>query len=418
MRSTTRPIQLGLRANWQQFALLVVVNAFVGSIVGIERAIMPLLAEEDFGVVSRAAILSFLVTFGAAKAVSNLAAGVFAQRFGRRRVLIAGWLVGLAMPPLVIAAPSWGWVVAAHALLGINQGLCWSMTVTMKVDLAGPARRGFALGLNEFAGYLAVGVAAFAAAYVATTSALRPGPFVLAFAIALIGLTLSIGAVKDTNSFIELESDRAAPEPFARVFATTTWRNRDLSAASQAGLVNNLNDGMAWGLLPLFFAAGGTDIAQIGVLAGTYPVVWGVAQLGTGALSDRIGRKLPIVLGMWLQALAIASLVAYRGMIPWAIAMVGLGIGTALVYPTLLAAVSDVAKPEWRAAALGTYRFWRDSGYLIGAVLAGVLADRIGIDAAIASIAVVTAISGLFLLLRMRETLATGSPGALPSGAR
>ena len=418
MRSTSRPIQLGLRANWRQFALLVVLNGFVGSMVGIERAIVPLLAEEDFGIVSRVAILSFLVAFGAAKAVSNLAAGVLAERFSRRRLLIAGWLVGLAMPPLVIGAPSWGWVIAANALLGINQGLCWSMTVTMKIDLAGPAHRGLAMGLNEFAGYLAVGLAAFAAAYFATTGALRPGPFVLAFAIALIGLALSIGAIRDTKPFVALESDdRAGPEPFGRVFANSSWRDRDLSAASQAGLVNNLNDGMAWGLLPLFFAAAGSDLAQIGLLAGIYPLVWGVAQLGTGALSDRVGRKPPIVAGMSLQALAIASLVLYRGLTPWAIAMVGLGIGTALVYPTLLAAVSDVAKAEWRALALGTYRFWRDSGYVIGALLSGILADRIGSDAAIVSVAVITATSGLIVLVRMRETLPSAR-AAMGSGPR
>lgn len=406
MRPNSQAIQLGLRANWSQFALLVVLNGFVGSMVGIERAIVPLLAEADFAIVSRVAILSFLVTFGAAKAVSNLAAGVFAERFGRKRLLIAGWLLGLAMPPLVIAAPSWNWVVAANALLGVNQGLCWSMTVTMKIDLAGPVRRGLAMGLNEFAGYLAVGIAAFAAAYLATAGALRPGPFVLAFALALIGLALSIGAVRETKPFVALESGaHAEPERFGRVFALTSWRHRDLFAACQAGLVNNLNDGMAWGLLPLFFSAAGSDVAQIGVLAGTYPLVWGIAQLGTGALSDRIGRKLPIVAGMWLQALAIVSLVLYRGQAPWAIAMVGLGIGTALVYPTLLAAVSDVAKAQWRAAAVGTYRFWRDAGYVVGALLAGILADRIGLDAAIVSVAVLTAVSGVIVQLRMRETL-------------
>jgi MFS family permease len=273
VRSSSQKIQLGLRANWRQFALLVVLNGFVGSMVGIERAIVPLLAEADFGVVSRVAILSFLVTFGAAKAVSNFAAGVFAERFGRKRLLIAGWLVGLAMPPLVIAAPSWDWVVAANALLGVNQGLCWSMTVTMKIDLAGPVRRGLAMGLNEFAGYLAVGIAAFAAAYLATASALRPGPFVLAFALALIGLALSVGAVRETKPFVALESSaRAEPEPFGRVFAITSWRDRDLSAVNQAGLVNNLNDGMAWGLLPLFFAAAGSNIAEIGLLTGMYPL--------------------------------------------------------------------------------------------------------------------------------------------------
>jgi MFS family permease len=407
-------LRLGLRANWPQFALLIVVNVFVGALVGVERAVLPLLAESDFALASRAAILSFIGSFGLAKASANLAAGALSDRLGRKPVLLAGWLIGLPVPILVMVAPSWDWVVLANVLLGLNQGLCWSLTVVMKVDLAGAARRGLAMGLNEAGGYGAVAASAFAAAALAQTFGTRPYPFVLALGFAAAGLVLSALVVRETRPYAHheagLQPDLPASKPdFREVFLLTSWRNRVLFAVSQAGLVNNLNDGMAWGLLPLFFAEKGLDLVAVGALAAVYPAVWGLGQLLTGALSDRVGRKGPVVAGMWLQAAAIAGLVIARGEGPWALAMGLLGAGTALVYPTLLAAVSDVARPAWRASAVGVYRLWRDTGYAVGAVLAGVLADLLGVPWAIGGVAALTFLSGLVALVWMRETLPAGS---------
>lgn len=398
---------LGLRANWRQFSLLVVLNAFVGAMVGLERTVLPILAEREFNVASNAAILSFLLGFGLAKAFANLAAGVVADRFGRKRILVLGWLVGLPVAPLVIVAPSWGWVVVANVLLGINQGLCWSMTVVMKVDLVGGKRRGLALGLNECAGYLGVSVSALATGYLAAT-ALRPVPFYPGIALAASGLVLSVALVRETAPHANLEASlapgRNAAKSFREVFRTTTWGDRALFASSQAGLVNNLNDGMAWGLLPVFLAAS-LPIDQVGIVVATYPGVWGLAQLGTGALSDRLGRKWLIAGGMWVQALAIFLFVSGTGFATWIFAAVLLGLGTALVYPTLLAAVSDVAHPSWRASAVGVYRLWRDLGYVAGAVIAGVVADAYGIPAAIGTVGVLTFASGVVVSLAMYETL-------------
>jgi MFS family permease len=416
-------IRLGLGANRAQFALLVLVNAFVGGMVGLERAVLPLLAEREFGLASRTAILSFIVSFGLVKAAANLLAGRLSDRVGRKRILIIGWLFALPVPVMVMLAPSWGWVVAANVLLGVNQGLCWSTTVIMKIDLVGPARRGLAMGLNEAAGYGAVSLAALASGYLAGTYALRPQPFYLGVAFATAGLLLSLVFVRESHGHARHEAalratpTGAAPEaapprepPFARVFLLASWRERALAAASQAGLVNNLNDGMAWGLLPLYFAAGGLGLEQIGLLTAIYPGVWGVAQLLTGALSDRLGRKGLIVAGMWLQAGAIALLPLTRGFWPWAGAMALLGLGTALVYPTLLAAIADVAHPAWRASAVGVYRLWRDAGYAVGAILAGVVADLLGIRWALAGVAALTCASGVVVLARMYETL----PGRRP----
>ena len=408
--------RLGLGANWRQFSLLVVVNAFVGGMVGLERAILPLLAEQQFSLASRTAILSFIVSFGLVKALANLLAGRFSDRFGRKQVLVVGWLFGLPVPVLLMLAPSWEWVVFANLLLGVNQGLCWSTAVIMKIDLAGPARRGLALGLNEAAGYGAVALAALLSGYLAAAYGLRPVPFYLGVAFALAGLLLSIFVVRESHGHARHEAALAgaasagpgrpgAGLPFSRVFALASWRDRALSAACQAGLVNNLNDGLAWGLFPLFFAAAGLGLEQVGLLAAIYPGVWGLAQLATGALSDRLGRKRPIVLGMSLQALALLALPLTRGFAPWAAAMVLLGLGTALVYPTLIAAVSDVAHPEWRASAVGVYRLWRDSGYALGAVLAGLLADRFGADWAIAAVGLLTFASGALVAWRMYETV-------------
>ncbi len=416
-------VRLGLRANWQQFWLLVLVNAFVGGMVGLERALVPLLAEQDFGQTSRTVILSFIVSFGVVKALANLFAGRMSDRIGRKRILVTGWLVGLPVPFLVMLAPTWEWVVFANVLLGINQGLCWSTTVIMKIDLVGPARRGLAMGLNEFAGYLAVSLAALASGYLAATYALRPQPFYLGVAFALAGLLLSVLFVQDSHAHARQEARQvdaatgaghatSQQPPFGHILLLTSWKDRALFSASQAGLVNNLNDGLAWGLFPLYFAAAGLPIEQVGLLAAIYPGVWGVAQLGTGVLSDHLGRKGLIVAGMWVQAGGLALVLLTRGFLPWAGAMALLGLGTALVYPTLLAAISDVAHPEWRASAVGVYRLWRDGGYAVGALLAGVLADLLGVPWAIAAIAALTFASGAVVLGRMYETLLAKRGGA------
>ena len=418
----TQPIQLGLRANWQQFTLLVVVNAFVGAMIGLERATLPLLGEHDFGQTSRTVILSFIVAFGVVKAVANLFAGRMSDRIGRKRILVAGWLVGLPVPLLIILAPSWSWIVAANVLLGINQGLCWSTTVIMKIDLVGPGRRGLAMGLNEFAGYAAVSVVALASGYLAATYGLRPQPFLLGIAFALAGLVLSAFFVRETVGHAHEESmqtrDAAAAQlkspSFGEIMLVTSWKDRALFSCSQAGLVNNLNDGLAWGLFPLYFGAAGLPLEQVGVLAATYPGVWGIAQLGTGALSDRLGRKSLITAGMWLQAIAIGVVLMGAGFVVWAVAMALLGLATALVYPTLLAAISDVAQPHWRASALGVYRLWRDGGYAVGALLAGIVADILGVQAAMALIALLTFTSGVVVLLSMYETLPKRSVSTAP----
>jgi MFS family permease len=401
------PVRLGLAANWRQFVLLVVVNAFVGGMVGLERSILPVLAEQEFGLASRTAILSFVASFGIVKALANLLAGRLSDRLGRKGVLVAGWLFGLPVPLLLMFAPSWGWVVFANVLLGVNQGLCWSTTVVMKIDLVGPARRGFALGLNEAAGYGAVSAAALASGYVAAAYGLRPWPFALGLAFAVAGLLLSWLFVQESRGHARAEARAtgvAEAMPFRRVVALTSWRDRALSSVSQAGLVNNLNDGMAWGLFPLVFAAGGLGLESVAVLAAVYPGVWGLAQLGTGALSDRLGRKGLIVGGMWLQAIGIALVPLTSGFAPWAAAMVLLGLGTAMVYPTLLAAISDVAHPEWRASAVGVYRLWRDGGYAVGALAAGLIADALGLEWAVWAVAGLTFLSGAVVLLRMYET--------------
>ena len=397
-------LRLGLRENAGQFGLLVGVNGLVGGMVGQERTVLPLMATEIFGLTGFVVILTFIVAFGVTKALTNLAAGALADRYGRKPVLVAGWLFGLPVPLLLIWAPEWGWVVLANVLLGLNQGLAWSSTVIMKIDLVGPARRGLALGLNEAAGYLAVALTALATGYIASQAGLRPAPFFLGLAIAGLGLGVSVVFVRETRGFVALEATSEPTLPWRTVFARTTFRDRSLSSASQAGLVNNLNDGMAWGLLPLFYASHGLDLAEIGLLAATYPAVWGVAQIGTGALSDRIGRKGLIVAGMLLQAGAIGVIAASSALGPWLLATVCLGFGTAMVYPTLLAAVADVAAPAWRGAAVGVYRLWRDLGFAFGAIVAGVLADRAGMPSAIGAIAALTALSGFVVLARMRET--------------
>jgi MFS family permease len=409
-------IRLGLGANAAQFSLLVAVNALVGGMLGQERTVLPLLGQREFGLRAYTAALTFIVVFGLAKAATNYVAGTLSDRFGRKPVLVAGWLVAVPVPLLLIWAPAWGWVIVANVLLGISQGLTWSTTVVMKIDLVGPARRGLAMGLNEAAGYGAVAVTALATGYLAGAYELRPAPFLLGIAFAALGLGLSTLAVKETRGHARLEAASHIAHPDGRhdhlhgelsnraVFTQTSFREPALSSASQAGLVNNLNDGLAWGLFPILFATAGLSVAKIGVLAALYPGVWGVGQLATGALSDRWGRKWLIAAGMWLQALALAGVALADTFAAWAVAAVLLGAGTAMVYPTLLASIGDVAHPTWRARSIGIYRLWRDGGFAVGALLAGLVADAVGVRAAVWTVAALTAASGMIVAVRMYET--------------
>jgi len=429
-----RPIRLGLRENLPQFSLLVAVNALVGGMIGQERAVLPLLAERTFGLTAVTAATTFVVAFGATKAITNLIAGALADRVGRKPVLVAGWMVGLPVPLVLIWAPSWGWVVAANVLLGVNQGMTWSVTVIMKIDLVGPTRRGTALGLNEAAGYGAVAITALVTGQLAATYGLRPEPFYVGVAFAALGLGLSATLVRETRGHAAHEAAgvAAATAPSSRsvlggsgalsghqihpergprrgatevrlatVFARTSWRDPSLAAICQAGLVNNAVDGLAWGILPLLFASDGLSVGRIGVLAALYPGVWCVGQLITGAWSDHVGRKPLIVAGMLLQGAALAGIAATSGFVSWAAGAIAIGVGTALVYPTLIAAVGDVAGPTWRATAVGVYRLWRDAGYVVGGLLGGVVADTFDLRAAVWVIAAASVGSGVVVMVRM-----------------
>jgi MFS family permease len=406
-------VRLGLRENLAQFSLLVAVNAFVGAMVGLERSTLPLIGDADFGLTSSAAVLSFIVAFGLAKSVTNLAAGIGAARLGRRRLLILGWAIALPVPLLIAVAPSWAWIVAANALLGINQGLAWSMTVVMKIDLVGPRRRGLALGLNEAAGYGGVAVAAAVSGWLASEFAPRDVLVAGAAGVALTALAISVAFVRDTAGHVRLEQERLhdsdeRPPRLADVFPDTSYRQPSLRACSQAGLVNNLNDALAWGLVPLFLAANGASPSQVGLVAGLYPGVWGLGQILAGQWSDRVGRKPLIVAGMLLQAAALGLLAASDGRVgAAAAAAVVLGAGTALVYPTLIAAISDAVSPVARAPTVGVYRFWRDMGYVAGGLLAGVAADALSYSGAIAIVAGLTAASGLWVAVDLREPRVT-----------
>jgi len=411
------PVTLGLGANAAQFALLVAVNALVGGMLGQERTVLPLLAEQTFHLNAYTAGLTYILAFGIAKAATNYLAGTWADRYGRKPVLVAGWVVAIPVPLLLIWAPTWWWVIAANLLLGISQGLTWSTTVIMKIDLAGPRRRGLAMGLNEAAGYGAVAVTALATGYLAARYGLRPAPFYLGVAYAALGLGLSTLAVRETHGHAHSEVRGHPRRPDSSedplhaglsprgIFVQTSLHEPALSSACQAGMVNNLNDGLAWGLFPLLFASAGLSVGRIGILAALYPAVWGLGQLGTGALSDRIGRKQLIVAGMLTQALALAAVAAADRFALWSLAAVLLGAGTAMVYPTLLAVIGDVAHPAWRARAVGTYRLWRDLGFAVGAVLSGVLADLWGVRTAVWAVAALTAASGLIVVARMYETM-------------
>jgi MFS family permease len=401
--------RLGLRANIGQFSLLVVVNAFVGSMVGLERSILPAIADQEFHLAARSAILSFIVVFGIAKAVTNYAAGRLSDSIGRKKVLVAGWIVAVPVPFLLMWAPTWNWILIANCLLGVSQGLAWSTTLNMKIDLAGPSRRGLATGLNEFAGYGAVSLTALLTAYIATAYGLRPDPFYPGVIFVAAGLFLSIFLVRDTHKYVQRESRTLVENGFQQtrishweIFKRASVTDASLSSLSQAGLVKNLNDGMAWGLFPLLYAAVGLSLSDIGWLAGIYPAVWGIGQSFTGPISDRIGRKWLIAAGMWVQALGIATIAVRSVFSVFLFGAVLLGVGAAMVYPTLPAAVGDIAQPTWRAGAIGVYRFWRDLGYAIGAVLAGATADAFGARTSIWLIAALTFASGLAVVLRMR----------------
>jgi MFS family permease len=404
-KRTSSGVVLGLSANWRQFALLVLINAFVGGLVGIERTVVPLIGSEEFGIASTTLIVSFIVSFGVVKAFANLVSGQLADRWGRKRVLVLGWIFGLPVPFMIMEAPSWGWIVAANALLGINQGLAWSMTVIMKVDLVGPRSRGLAVGINEFAGYVALGVTAFLTGYLAARYGLRPAPIYLGVVYAVLGTVLSVSLVRDTREHVRLEASssrhEAADITFREVFALTSFRNPSLFAASQAGLVNNLNDGMSWGIFPLFYAAHGLSVERIGILKALYPASWGILQLATGPLSDRWGRKGLIAAGMWVQAAGLFLTAVTAEFAHWVVGSLLLGLGTAMVYPSLIAAVSDASHPSWRARSLSVYRFWRDLGYAIGALSAGLIADAFGLSWAIGAIAALTFVSGVIVALVM-----------------
>jgi len=407
-------IRLGLRENWKQFWLLVLINAFVGAMVGLERTVLPLLAEAEFGLVARGAILSFIMTFGFVKAGTNFFAGRLGDRYGRKRILVVGWLFGIPVPFLLMWAPTWGWIVFANVLLGVNQGLAWSTTILMKIDLVGPRERGKAMGLNEFAGYLAVALSALATGWVAEAFGLRPEPFYLGVGFVALGLGLTGMFVRDTAGHVAAEvrmrfgseGDPTLGGTLSgrEVFALASWRHPALFGTSQAGLVTNFKDGLAWGLFPLLFASGGLTLREIGLLTFIYPALWGLLQLWTGKLSDRIGRKPLIAGGLLCQSLALGIVAMGSDFQVWLIGSALLGAGTAMAYPTLLAAVADVAHPTWRGSAVGVYRLWRDSGYAFGAIVAGILADRVGIPAAIFAGAVLALISAGIVGARMPET--------------
>jgi MFS family permease len=409
-------IKQGLRQNLSQFVILIIVNAFVGAMIGLEQTVVPLIGKSEMGIGSNAIILSFIASFGLVKAILNLYAGNMAERWGRKKVLVIGWLFAIPVPFILLFAPDWNWIIVANILLGVNQGLAWSMTVNMKIDLVGKEKRGLALGLNEFAGYLSVAVVGFATGYLASVYGLKPYPFFIGIGFAFIGTILSAIIVRDTRKFVLLEmqnqhkvndnnNNADNTSSFRQVFARTSWRNRTLLAASQAGLVNNLVFGVTWGLFTLYFASFNLNVNDIGLLKALHPGIWGVLQLATGSLSDRVGRKILIYPGMMIQAAGIWVVLFANSMYGWIAGMALLGIGTALVYPTLLAVISDIAHPKWRASSLGVYRFWRDLGFVFGAIGVGSVADIFGAGIAIHSVAWVALASGIFVLVVMRETM-------------
>lgn len=394
--------QLGLKENWQQFSLLVLVNAFVGGMVGMERSILPQLAEQEFHIAAKTAILSFIVVFGITKALTNYFAGTLANKYGRKKLLVIGWLFALPVPIFLIYAPNWSWIIIANVFLGVNQGLAWSSTVVMKIDLVGPKNRGFAMGINEAAGYLAVGAVAFLSASIANVYGIRPYSFYIGILLAILGLLFSLVLIKDTRGFVQLESENSNIPVLAEVFRETTWKNPNLGSISQGGLVNNLNDGMIWGLFPMLLLSKGFSISEMAQIIAIYPTVWGLSQLFTGKLADKFPKKPLLFWGMFLQGLAILGFIWAYSFVAFAGLSILLGIGTAVVYPTFLAAIADNTHPSQRAQSIGVYRLWRDLGYAVGALLTGILADIWSVDTAIYAIGLLTILSSLVILVRMR----------------
>lgn len=394
-------VKLGLKENLKQFSLLVIINAFVGGMVGLERTIIPQLGEVEFGLEAKSAILSFIVVFGITKAITNYYTGILANRFGRKNLLTLGWLVGLPVPILLIYASSWNWIIAANVLLGINQGLAWSSTVVMKIDLVGEKNRGFAMGLNEFAGYIALAAIAFATGWVANNYGLRPYPFYIGIAMAVIGLFLTVFFVKDTSKHASQESKSSNIAKLKNVFWETTWKHRNLGSVTQAGLINNLNDGMVWGLFPLLLFSKGFNLQEIGIIVAIYPALWGIGQLFTGSLADKYCKKTLLFWGMFIQGLALISMFWANSFLIFIILSSILGIGTAIVYPAFLAAVSDYTHPDQRPESIGIFRLWRDLGYAIGAVITGVIADSFDLSAPVLAIGFLTFLSALIIKYRM-----------------
>ncbi len=395
-------IKLGLKENWKQFSLLVVVNAFVGGMVGLERTLIPQIAEADFGMAARTAILSFIVVFGITKAITNYYTGTLANRFGRKNLLIVGWLFALPVPLLLIYAPDWNWIIAANIFLGLSQGLTWSSTVVMKIDLVGEKDRGFAMGLNEFAGYIALAAVAFFTGWIASHYGLRPYPFYIGIALSIIGLLLSWVVIKDTHHYVKVESASSKIPLLKNNFWDTTWKHKDLGSITQAGLVNNLNDGMVWGLFPLLLMSKGFDLHQTGIIVATYPAVWGLGQLYSGKLADQYCKKSLLFLGMLVQGVALLAMMVANSFTSFILLSFALGIGTAIVYPTFLAAISDYTHPDQRAKSIGIFRLWRDLGYAIGAILTGLVADRFGLEAPILVVGLLTVASSLIIKFRMK----------------
>ncbi len=395
-------IKLGLKENWKQFTLLVIINAFVGGMVGLERSILPQIAEKEFAIAAKTAILSFIIVFGIVKAITNYYTGALANKFGRKNLLVVGWIIAIPIPFILMFAPSWSWIIAANVLLGINQGLTWSSTVVMKIDIVGEKQRGFAMGLNEFAGYIAVAIVAFLTGWIASKYGIRPYPFYLGIGLVFLGLVGSVFFIKDTKHHVAKETISNTIPRLKNIFWDTTWKNKNLGSVTQAGLINNLNDGMVWGIFPILLASKGFNIAEIGIVTAIYPAVWGLGQLFTGKMADKFCKKNMLYLGMFLQAIALIILVWANTMSQFVILSSILGWGTAMVYPTFLATVAENTNPQDRAKSIGIFRLWRDLGYAIGAILTGIIADLISINAAIIFIGLLTFISAFIIYYRMK----------------